>query len=761
MSLKLWAYFVLGTALILVCLSALTTAAAGYSDPIIEEISYTGDAFATGNGPTLTQDALRLPDGETTAVYTSPPITAPFPFNAVVPQWRATLPDGASLDVQLRTRTASGTWSKWQHIRAHGDWSMPGEALAIGDMVTVPGIDRRHDHVQLKISLSQIGNVTPQLHEITIVYIDSTSGPTVEQMVAQQRARDAARGERPQSDTYPRPTIISRDVWCTSENCAYSDDFEYADATHMVLHHTVSNNDSADWAATLRAIWSFHTHSRDWGDIGYNYLVDPEGNIYEGHLSEDYEILDVAGTHAGGANLGSMGVALLGTYTEAEHALPGVAPSDEMVDSLVALLSWKADQRNIDVYDASDALPNLNHGLPHLSGHRDVYGNTECPGDQTHGLIPLLIERVAQNIGLANPYTVIDERSDQLTLSAATWLEGNDECGTNGHAFYTYSTQEATSSTNWGVWRPDIEETAVYQIDVRIPYCYTGRAETAGAIYKIKHAYGTSTATVDQNINVGLWVTLGAFKLEAGNDNSIFLSDLTHTDSGLGVWFDDIRLRNLGNAEPTLALNAPQSERWLTDSTVTFDWSLHFAPVINTLTTTLQVGTTPAFTDTIMTRTWPSNPISATHTFTEDAPLLFWRVSTTLGDGGWTVLSPTEHFGLDTAAPTSTLIALHKYRDDWYRLHWKGGDAGSGLAGYNVAYRPIGGTAVLPWTPWLTQTLHTEADFTPPNPTQPYEFRIQAVDQAGHVEHKPGVDGRTTEANPLPHAIMLPLVTKP
>ena len=50
----------------------------------------------------------------------------------------------------------------------------------------------------------------------------------------------------------------------------------------MIIHHTVTQHQEADPAATVRAIYYYHAVTQGWGDIGYNFLVDLHGNVYEG-----------------------------------------------------------------------------------------------------------------------------------------------------------------------------------------------------------------------------------------------------------------------------------------------------------------------------------------------------------------------------------------------------------------------------------------------------------------------------------------------
>src|SRR3712207_4826335 len=72
-------------------------------------------------------------------------------------------------------------------------------------------------------------------------------------------------------------------------------------ATHLVVHHTAQSNtltsSEPNWAARVRATWSFHTYSRGWGDIGYNWLIDPNGVIYAGRAGSNDPTRDAVGFH--------------------------------------------------------------------------------------------------------------------------------------------------------------------------------------------------------------------------------------------------------------------------------------------------------------------------------------------------------------------------------------------------------------------------------------------------------------------------------
>lgn len=724
--------------------------ASGYSDPILQEMHFSGNDFAVGQmaGAVSSDAGLRLAAAANSTVYTSPELTAVIPFNAVVPQWRADLPTGTSLSVRLRSKTAVSDWTAWQTISGDNDAMLPGDAQTVGQLITVPAADQRHTHIQYQIGLSRYdGQASPVLHDLTLTLIDATAGPTVDQMLAQQQALDAASGIQPTA-VNGRPSVISRAVWCQSADCTYSDDLVYSPATHLVVHHTVSSNSSPDWAATVRAIWSFHTYTKGWGDIGYNYLVDRNGIIYEGHYSEDYLNLDVAGTHASGANVGSMGVALLGTFTEANDPLPGIVPPDPMLDSLVALLSWKAEQRHIDVYDASDTLPNVPWGLPHLMGHRDAYGTTECPGDQAHRLLPAIRDRVAANIGLTWDYIVVDELSADFTHSSAPFAVGDNGCGNNGHAFYTWSTTNPALSKNWGEWRPTLPTADFYEIEARVPYCYTGRGETDGATYDVQYKQGETAVPISQEAQLGNWISLGTFDLAAGQ-SLIRLTDLTQTDSGLGVWFDDIRLR-----PKAPAATAVSPSGWISETAVLFDWQL---PYTDIQTTTLKVSASPTLANPIIDASWGGRVTSYAHDFAGQQLGLYWQATAVLADTGRQIKTPIVPFGMDTAVPSSSASLYHHHGND-YVVAWQGQDNLSGIGGYDVAWRKA---TTADWTPWFTNTLQTSAIFTPPVVGYVYQFRVEATDAAGNAEpRKTAPDVTTQQAIWLLHDIMLPIVRR-
>lgn len=709
----------------------------------VAALSYSGSDFpsGTGHGTAISSSGLMLVDSDISGIYTSPVLDTPIPFNVIIPQWTADVQGSNSIQILLRTAKRNDDWSEWYDIHTHPDWTELDAEEQVGNMIAVPADDGTHNLVQFTVSFGRAGDLpSPLLASLRLTLFDSTGGPTMDDLVQQQQALDIDRGisgiDSPgATDSFSRPSVISREVWCTHSDCDYSNGLHYEPVTNMVVHHTVTNNGSSNWAAIVRAIWSFHTYPnspscpgcRGWGDIGYNYLVDRDGIIYEGHNSQDYWNLDVIGTHAADANAGGMGVALIGTFTTPEEYYVSGVPPQPMLDSATAIMAWKADQRNIDVYSAT-RMANMDWGLPNIMGHRDVYGGTAttCPGGEAHALLPWMRDRVASLIGYTDPRVYVDELSSQFTKSNNNWHEGPRGCGNNGHSYYTWSVTDPAQSTNWGEWRPNVPVNGRYEVEVYAPYCDTNSAETSGANYEIRHANGTSHVVVSHSDNIGLWMSLGEFDLFAGANSLIRLTDLTNTDSWKGVWFDAIRLRQL---PPTVTNLQPAPSSWLKQRNVTFDWNISHPSAVQD--TTLQVATDPGFTSILLSQNWSGAETSYSYSFTQDYAALYWRIILTTSAGSSSTSLPTS-VGLDQLPPTSAVTAAHLNKvSGKYELFWSGTDSVAGISGYNIDYRPQEAGA---WTGLLANTPLTSTLFTPPDPNQIYWFRSQATDKAGNVE---------------------------
>ena len=714
-----------------------------------EDLIFNGSDFDKGTQEGVSNMAagLSLTRQDSYGHYISPIIDAPIDFNAAVPQWIADVPESASLIFQLRTRAADGTWSDWYTSNENLDWTLPGDPDIVGQMITVPVEDNTHQKIQYAVYFDRSSSgPAPVLRLLRLTFIDSSRGPSAEALVSTQEELGRYAPESVDGG-YPKPMVVSRESWCTNENCNYSEGLKYESVTHLILHHTVSTTDDNNWAALVRAIWSFHSFTRGWGDIGYNYLVDPNGVIYEGRLGGD----DVVGTHAADANEGSMGVAIIGDFRTA-------TPPAGMTESVINLFAWKADQKNIDVYDAS-TMPETNWGLPQLMGHRDVYGTTQCPGNKAHSLLPWIRDEVAKRINFISPYIYFDELSTSFTRSDSDgWNSSADlsipGCGFNGHTYYTWSTTDPDASSEWAEWRPSIGATGQYEIQTLAPFCKTGREETDGARYTVTHGNGTNNIVVSHQENLGNWMSLGRFTLKAGNSTVVRLTNLTTTEHGAGVWFDAIRLKPVEPCPyPVITNQEPVHDTWATQRKVKFKWALSGALCVGT--TTLEIAADYKFNDPVLSVVLDGAPTSYEITFTKDYPNLYWRVIAKTTDEEVSE-SPISQFGIDTEKPKSRVSGVYELFGEIYLISISGSDTGSGVTSYNVDYRVDGDSQ---WKRWLTNTKQITVTI-PWEIDDPIWFRSQAKDALGNIEplHKGDGDINTDQVIQLYRVIMFPLI---
>jgi hypothetical protein len=393
-------------------------------------------------------------------------------------------------------------------------------------------------------------------------------------------------------------------------------------------------------------------------------------------------------------------------------------------------------------------------GLPHVSGHRDVYGTTACPGNSGHPWVPWLRDEVARRIGFTPAHLYFDELdpATHFSRSATAWnsTAAIRNCGNDGHAWYTWSTTDPAASTNWGEWRPEIPASGRYELSVYAPYCFTQRSDTHGARYEINHAGGRSYVTIDQGSRLSLWTSLGEYHLYAGASNTLRLTDLTTTDGGYGVWFDAIRVRFV---RPGAALQTPAGTSVV--NPVSFSWTISVPESL--ATQRLQVATDAAFTNVILEASLAAGARSASLAVPHTGGLLYWRMRliSTRGDA---VDPPAQLFTLiaDTTPPTSSVTAIHRFPNGHYGIYWRGQDDAAGVSRYNVDYR-LSSSAT--WIRWLSGTANQGGYFVAPQPGAIYWFRSQASDAAGNVEapHVGIGDANTSEAIILTYQYRLPI----
>ncbi|WP_438272095.1 N-acetylmuramoyl-L-alanine amidase [Streptomyces antibioticus] len=212
--------------------------------------------------------------------------------------------------------------------------------------------------------------------------------------VAQDAARPAAAAH-----TAAKPRIVPRTVWLDDASRRSQPPPRYDDKVVAVfVHHTDSPNgyDCADAPRIIRYLYAGQTGARDWDDIGYNFLVDKCGTVYEGRAGGVDR--PVTGAHTQGFNHRTAGIAALGTFTA------GVPVPQVMVDAIAAVAAWKLGMADVDPrtdvgLTSSNSLSRYRSGvtatLPALAGHQDGY-MTSCPGAALSARLPEIRQTAAR-----------------------------------------------------------------------------------------------------------------------------------------------------------------------------------------------------------------------------------------------------------------------------------------------------------------------------------------------------------------------------
>lgn len=187
----------------------------------------------------------------------------------------------------------------------------------------------------------------------------------------------------------PLPTYCDRICWGGNTSPADSTPTPTV-PTHLIVHHSAGFNTSSNYKDVVSYYWDFHVNTNGWDDIGYNWLVDPNGVIYEGRGS------GVQGSHFSCMNSYTLGICMIGNFVSR-------APTDTSIGSLLNILAYEASSFNIDP-DGMSVHTTSQLNLFNISSHRDGNSSTApigcpkgttCPGDSLYSMLPEIRQRLA------------------------------------------------------------------------------------------------------------------------------------------------------------------------------------------------------------------------------------------------------------------------------------------------------------------------------------------------------------------------------
>lgn len=336
---------------------------------------------------TLTQLSIPASPGSRVA-RAALPRTRTTPFSMVGVTWdRGT----ATPKVQIQIRQ-HGDWSGWRNLDlddAHNTGRPGTEPLFLGGNANGVAV--------------RVVGAAPSGLRVSLI---APHAEASDALLGGQTARAAA-------PTFPaKPGIISRAKWGARAPKSCDSPRISNQMKGVLVHHTAGSNrySRAQSARIVRGIQAYHMRSRGWCDIGYNFLVDKYGRIFEGRAGGTK--LQVRGAHAGNfdVNTYTTGISMMGNFDVAR-------PSAALKNAMVRLVGWRLGTRYVT---PKGSFRLDGHRLKNIAGHRDVARAgfrpataTACPGRYGYSWMKTgLIPRVSSY--LSNFHSAIAAKAEAL-----------------------------------------------------------------------------------------------------------------------------------------------------------------------------------------------------------------------------------------------------------------------------------------------------------------------------------------------------------
>lgn len=350
---------------------------------------------------------------------------------------------------------------------------------------------------------------------------------------------------------FPMPDICNRICWVARDpQCSISQE---PSLNRAVIHHTEVTTDyettSLEFsAARVRAHQNYHMDSLGWCDIGYHFLVDKLGNRFEGREGSISSL--PRGAHDG-VNTCSMGFSCMGDYRNNRND-----PTVEMRQALYDLIAWKIP----DPFNGYGGGAYGSQGLVgYLCGHMDAVSTT-CPGDLLYAYIGTdlyggearneVYNRITGGAPTPTPTPTPEPGTDIIVdndegapayIETGTWSTSTSSGYNDGT--YRYA---SAGGAHTATWMANLSETGAYEVFV----IYRASSNRATSVkYDIFASDGTYPVYIDQTVNNLVWVSLGYYSFNAG-DNSIML-DAAGSSGGDVVIADAVRFTLTTGPTPT------------------------------------------------------------------------------------------------------------------------------------------------------------------------------------------------------------------
>ncbi|MDT9592690.1 FG-GAP-like repeat-containing protein [Nocardioides zeae] len=368
--------------------------------------------------------------GASTELLSDPqPVTG---FGAVGVTWSPDTPVyGDDISLTVRTRDDGGEWTAWETIPYEDAYDSSDDVPA-GDTEsegTRPGTELVWVG---EVDEAQVRAVAPGglPADLKVAVIDPGSTQTVEE-APEYAGGSVAAGEDTEttlstdqgdvalqaaSTGAAQPAIYSRSQWGADESMRDGNP-RYATVRGAVIHHTVNANNytEAQVPGIIRGIYAYHVRSQGWSDVGYNFLVDKFGRLWEGRAGGITRA--VRGAHIAAHNDWAFGISAIGNYETAQ-------PTAAMQEAIAKLIAWKLSIHGIS---ATSTQTWGSVRMPAIIGHRDG-GSTACPGRYLYAKLGAIRTRAQQlqSQGATNPTPAPPQVSASAPNITDSSLVGSD-----------------------------------------------------------------------------------------------------------------------------------------------------------------------------------------------------------------------------------------------------------------------------------------------------------------------------------------------
>ena len=434
------------------------TGAAAIAAPALSSLPYVPEPVEFELAPTGAAAG-----GETSGGVVSAPLDPPKRFDLVGLRWSG---GDAEADVELRVRRAGEPWSDWTEVTPDsGDAPDPARGEPQAKRVSSPVWAGGADEVQYRTS--------ERLRGVRLEFINTTGTATRADRAETAVRKAANKGVAGVARLFTasgaaRPSMVSRSQWGGDRHCRPRRSASTGTVKAVFVHHTAGSNrySSSDGPSIVLGICRYHRDTNGWDDIGYNFLVDRYGRIYEGRAGGADRA--VVGAHAQGWNAQSTGVANLGEFSNGGQTSAGLRAMDR-------LISWKLDVHGTPrggratLVSAGGETNRYRQGTSvefnRISGHRN--GNhTECPGDGLYAQLPRLRRAV-------------EEGSDQTAPAAPRGLTAR---GGAGRVSLDWADNRESDLAGYRIYRRTASSTYA-AVATSTSSAYTDRSVTAGRTY--------------------------------------------------------------------------------------------------------------------------------------------------------------------------------------------------------------------------------------------------------------------------------------